>query len=71
MDINMKEVKLVKPDGQSWIYISEDGVNPTTKLLYDDGTKPVIRAIDKENGMDDIYAEDKFASSIDRFTTNV
>ncbi len=37
MDINMKEVKLVKPDGQSWFYISEDGTNPTTKLLYDDG----------------------------------
>ena len=37
MNINMKEIKLVKPNGQSWIYISEDGVNPTTKLMYANG----------------------------------
>ena len=70
----MKNVKLMRNENDAsdkWIYISEDGVNPTTKLLYDDGEKPVIRAVDKENGMDDIYAEDKFASSIDWVTTNI
>ena len=48
MDINMKEVKLIKPDGQSWIYISEYGVNPTTKLLYDPRNENDINSIQQQ-----------------------
>ncbi len=59
LNINMKNVNLVKgKDG--WIYISEDGtIEKGTKLLYDDGEKPEIRSGDKDNGIPAIYASDK------------
>ncbi len=46
MNINMKNVKLMRNENDAsdkWIYISEDGVNPTTKLLVDDGTKSLAQ----------------------------
>ena len=81
MDINMKNVKLMRNEkdaSDKWIYISEDGVNPTTKLLLDDGKYSnstqlgMLRdRLAKYNDFNDIDASDKFASSIDWFTTNV
>lgn len=47
MDINMKDVNLIKgPD--RWIYISEYGVNPTTKLLYDPRNENDINLIQQQ-----------------------
>jgi len=60
MDINMKEIKLVKPDGQNWVFISEDGTTPTTKLLLDDGSQSIekieenLRNLAVKNGWDTV-----------------
>ena len=37
LDINMKEIQLKKGEKDNWIYISKDGKEETTKLLYWDG----------------------------------
>jgi len=44
MDINMPNIVLVrntKDTSDKWIYISEDGINSKTKLLYDDESNDI------------------------------
>lgn len=74
MDINMKNVVLVrntKDTSDKWIYISEDRVNPITKLLYDDGkyTDNELRVLEQQIRGQNTYnawdAEDDIAGTAD------
>lgn len=76
IDINMKDAKL-KKEG-NWVVFDEGLETENTKLLVDDGKYNDSTQLDrlqeriaKYNDFNDIDAADKFASSIDWFTTNV
>ena len=75
LEINMKEVKLVRDD-DGWVYISKDGVEKTTKLLLDDGkySDPtqlnlLRERIAKYNEFNNVDSWDKLESGIDWLTT--
>ncbi len=76
LEINMKEVKLVRDD-DGWVYISKDGVEKTTKLLLDDGkySDPtqlnlLRERIAKYNEFNNVDSWDKLESGIDWLTTD-
>ena len=71
LDINMKDVKLIRDD-DGWIYISKDGIEKTTKLLLDDGKSSlenIAKSFQALAGYNNTESMDKTMSMIDWFTT--
>ena len=65
LEINMKEVKLVKGKKDDWIYISEDGEKETTKLMYANGES--LSAL--EDNFENLASDNKMTAAEDLLGT--